>query len=462
MRKSENGSEQEKQATPRGRKALIIGGIIVLVLAVLVVAYAIWERPPELAPTPAPTATPAPTPKPTAGPGDDPDKPAETPAPTELPAYKDPDALATDRESGKYTVLLVGRDHASNSTDTIIVVRLDTNAHRIDCVSIPRDTLINISWMTTPKKINAVFPGLTNSGEDAVAGLKQQIRNLIGFDVDCYSIVSIKAVEDAVDCIGGVWFDVPYDMIYEDFVQDLYIDIKQGYQLLNGSDAVKLCRFRAGYAGGDLERIGVQQAFLKETAKQILTLGNIPNISELVNILVENVDTDLTASNIAWFARQFLLCKSEDIHFHTMPYATGCVINDVSYVSVAQDDWLAMVNECLNPFVEPVTAANVNLLMSNYSGSSMWSTTGYVNGGLDSFYCLTCTVKNEGRAIYHLPGAHLDFSEPEPEGGEPAPAEGEPAPAEGEPAPAEGEPTPTEGEPAPAEGEPAPAEGGQG
>ena len=422
---------------PRGRKALIILGSIVLVLAVLLVAYAIWERPPELAPTPTPTVAPAPTPTPTAKPANAPEDPAATPEPTEIPAEKDPDALAADRDSGKYTVLLVGRDFASNSTDTILVVRLDTKAHRIDCVSIPRDTLINIAWLTTPKKINAVFPGLTNSGQDAVAGLKQQIRNLIGFDVDCYSVVNIKAVEDAVDCVGGIWFDVPYDMIYEDDVQFLNIDIKAGYQLLNGSDAVKLCRFRAGYAGGDLQRIEMQQAFLKAAAKQMLSLGNIPNLGELANILVENVDTDLTAGNIAWFARQCMKCKMEDIHFYTMPNSL-CAINDISFVSVIQDEWLAMINESLNPFVEPVTAANVNLLMSNYTGSSMWSTTGVIAGGVDSFYCLTCTVKNGGTAIYHLPGAHVEFPEPEAAEGESAPAEGEAVPAEGEPAPAEG------------------------
>jgi hypothetical protein len=112
-----------------------------------------------------------------------------------------------------------------------------------------------------------------------------------------------------------------------------------------------------------------------------------------------------------WFARQFLQCRMEDIHFHTMPYATGCVINDVSYVSVNQDAWLELINTALNPYTEPVTAANVNLLMSDYSGASMWSTTGAIAGGPDSFFCLTCTLNSGGKAIHHLPGAHLEAPE---------------------------------------------------
>lgn len=425
MPKNENGTEKGKQPMPRGRKALIIIGVVIVILAAALIAYSIWERPPQIAPTPAVTASPAPAePKP-AGTDkpDDPEQPVPTPEPTEIPAEKDPDALVADRDSGKYTVLVVGRDHASNSTDTILVVRLDTKAHRIDCVSIPRDTMINIGWATTPKRINAVYPGCVNSGSDPVAGVKMHIRNLIGFDVDCYSIVNIKAVEDAVDCVGGIWYDVPYDMVYEDDVQYLNIDIKAGYQLLNGSDAVKLCRFRAGYAGGDLQRIGVQQDFLKAAAKQMLSLGNIPNLGELVNILVENVDTDLTAGNIAWFARQFLLCKMEDIHFHTLPNSL-CAINGVSLVSVIQNEWLDMVNEALNPYTEPVTAANVNLLMSDYLGTNVWSTTGVVAGGPDSFYCMDCTIKSGGTPVHHLPGAHLQFEEPEPPAEEAPPAEG--------------------------------------
>ncbi len=151
---------------PRGRKALIIIGVVIVVLAAALIAYSIWERPPQIAPTPAVTASPAPAePKP-AGTDkpDDPEQPVPMPEPTEIPAEKDPDALVADRDSGKYTVLVVGRDHASNSTDTILVVRLDTKAHRIDCVSIPRDTMINIGWATTPKRINAVYPGCVNSG----------------------------------------------------------------------------------------------------------------------------------------------------------------------------------------------------------------------------------------------------------------------------------------------------------
>ena len=81
MNDKENQTGSEKQPMPRRKKTLIIVGAVVLALAVLVVAYAIWERPPEVTPAPAPTATPAPTPTPdpTVKPADAPEDPAETP-----------------------------------------------------------------------------------------------------------------------------------------------------------------------------------------------------------------------------------------------------------------------------------------------------------------------------------------------------------------------------------------------
>ena len=102
----------------------------------------------------------------------------------------------------------------------------------------------------------------------------------------------------------------------------------------------------------------------------------------------------------------------EDIHFYTMPYS-GCWINDTSYVSVSLDAWLELINSALNPYTEPVTAANLNVLISNYSGSNMWSTVGVIAGGADSFYCQSCSKQNGWKAVHHLPGAHLSF-EPEP------------------------------------------------
>ena len=143
---------------------------------------------------------------------------------------------------------------------------------------------------------------------------------------------------------------------------------------------------------------------LKTLAAQVLTVGNIPNLSSLAEIVATHTETDLSAANIAWFARQFLRCSMDDVRFHTMPIANGSYIGGVSVVSIDVPAWLEMVNECLNPSDAPLTEQNVDILCSNASGTYVWATTGVVAGGEDSFYCMTCTVKNGGTPVHHLPG----------------------------------------------------------
>ena len=268
-------------------------------------------------------------------------------------------AFSTDRQDGVYTVLLVGNDDGNGNTDTIIVGKIDTVQHKMDFVSIPRDTLVNISWNI--RKINAVYWGTVNSGGVGIDGLRQQVKNLLGFDVDCYAVIDLDVFIDTVDALGGIYFDVPCDMDYEDSSQNLYIHVKAGYQLLDGETAMGVVRFRSGYANGELGRVEMQQKFLKAAASQFITLGNIPNISKVTQILGDGMDTNLSAANIAFFLRQALQCKSEDINFYTMPNSPD-MVQGLSYTFVQLYDWLDMINAHLNPYTTPITAANVDIV----------------------------------------------------------------------------------------------------
>lgn len=437
---AEKPSEGKKKQKKAARRALTVLGVIVLVLVGVVVAYSIWEKPPETANNKKPPSASV-TARPTAGVSD----PDATQEPDD---ENDPDidpfrgALETERDDGVYTFLLVGRDHESNSTDTIIAGKIDTNEHTIDAVNIPRDTMANIAWADTPKKINAVYPGYYNSGRDAVEGLKTHVKNMLGFDVDCYAVVNLNVVEDIINEVGGVYFDVPIDMDYDDGSQHFHVHLKSGYQLLNGYEALGVFRYRygnggvGGYPGGDLERIGVQQDLLKAIASQMLSLGNIPNLPDIVRLCLENVETDLTGNNISFFARQFLMCSADDINFHTAPLGASATINNISFVSLDVTKWLELVNDCLNPYNEPVTTANVNILTTNASGTYFESTTGEIAGGPDSFACNMPGC--ELRFSHHAPGAHVMAGD--------APGEGESGENTADPADEPAETTPPETE----------------
>ena len=331
------------------KRRLIIAGssAAALVLAVLG-GYLLWERPPELAAgnpvltelnqsaeTPAAPASPASSPSPT------PDRGT---------------AFETARQDGVYTLLVAGSDDGTGNTDTIMVGRLDTVHHTANFVSIPRDTLINID--SPIRKINGVYWTAVYSGASGSEALRRHVKKLTGFDVDCYAVIELDAFQRAVDALGGIWYDVPRRMYYED---GPVIDLQPGYQLLNGEQAMWLCRFRSGYVNGDLDRIEVQHDFLKAAADQFLQLGSIPNIPEVAAILAESMDTNMTASNMAWFARQFLRCRSEDVRFYTAPN-TPAYVHDLSYTFLDLYNWIQMINDCLNPTDRPVSEGQLDLV----------------------------------------------------------------------------------------------------
>ena len=193
--------------------------------------------------------------------------------------------------------------------------------------------------------------------------------------------MNIRAVEKLVDCVGGVYYNVPRDMDYDDPSQDLHIHIPQGYQLLNGENAVKVMRFRvgndnSGYYNGDLGRIATQQDLLMTMASQFLKLGNIPNLSTAIQVFQDNVKTDLTSNNIAFFVREFLKLDRENIRFHTMP-GRLISIRGGSYLEVVIDEWVEIVDEFLNPFYQTITADNLDILQSAGEDGAI-STTGEV------------------------------------------------------------------------------------
>ena len=154
----------------------------------------------------------------------------------------DPSPQVTDsyRKEGFYTFAVVGKDQGNGNTDTMIVGAYDAENKKLNILNIPRDTRVNVPWSV--KKVNTIMA----FSSEPIEGLKSGLKDLLGYTVDNYIVVDLDAFVTLVDTIGGVWFDVPVDMDYEDPKQDLYIHIPKGYKHLNGEEAMKVIRYR-GY-----------------------------------------------------------------------------------------------------------------------------------------------------------------------------------------------------------------------
>ena len=111
-----------------------------------------------------------------------------------------------------YTVLILGRDTGGGgNTDTMLLASYDVTNQKATVMSIPRDTMVNVSWDI--KKINSVY-NWYGGGDRGIQYLYKEIAQLVGFEPDYQVIVEWEAVGQIVDAMGGVWFDVPRDMYY--------------------------------------------------------------------------------------------------------------------------------------------------------------------------------------------------------------------------------------------------------
>ena len=317
------------------RRPLRTALILCFVAAALIGTYYGFFRRPELPPEPADTS-------------------AAQGGEAVSAAASEPSRL--ERKTDFYTILVSGVDDGNGNSDTNILVAFDAGTGAAHCVSIPRDTGVNVSRRVN--KINAAY------GSGGMEQMASEVSQMLGIPVDFTVEVDLRGFVKLVDAVGGVDFDVPINMNYDDPYQDLSIHFNKGLQHLTGKDALKVVRFRhnndgTGYGTEDLGRIGTQQAFLKAVAKQTLQFSNLDKMGEFAQIFQDYVETDLTVGNLAWLGKEAVSMGTEAISFSTLP---GEWSSRRSVYLLDGEAVLELVNASLNPYVLDRTAEELDLL----------------------------------------------------------------------------------------------------
>ena len=238
-------------------------------------------------------------------------------------------------------------------TDTLIVVSYDVKNQKINMVSVPRDLRVDVSNRSI-KKINAAY------AYGKMDGLKEEIGRTLGIPIDVTVKVNLRGFAAVINAVGGVDFDVPCGMNYDDPYQDLSIHYRKGMQHLNGQQALEVCRFRQNNGGGgygDEGRMQTQRAMLSTVAKKILSWNSLTKVNEFVQIFSDNVETNLSAGNLLWFATQAVNFNMEDLNTMSLPAEW---INPYMYLD--PDATLSLVNEYLNPYVQDRTADMLDII----------------------------------------------------------------------------------------------------
>lgn len=265
-----------------------------------------------------------------------------------------------ERISDLFTFVVCATDEDQTRTDAIMAVSFDTKKKTISIMNIPRDTMSNVSRIGAARKINAAY-GMRKGIEQT----KAEVEKLMGFVPDKYIVVNFDGIAEIVDAIGGVDYEVPFRMEYDDPSQNLHIDLYAGMQKLNGKQTVEFLRWRHNndysvqYPNGDEGRVENQQKFLKKLASDVFQMSNITKIKPIADAVFKNVKTDFTAGELLWLGMQAMQVKNSNIRMFTLPgygamSTAGGDPTPYSFYFPYEQETLTLVNQYFNPFSTPI------------------------------------------------------------------------------------------------------------
>lgn len=221
-----------------------------------------------------------------------------------------------DKETGKINVLVVGLDKDGFRTDTILIATYDMDNDAVKILSIPRDTRMYVGG--NYQKINCAYAITKNGKRNGINGTIEAVTRLTAIPINYYVEFTFEAFREMIDALGGVDYDVPQNMNYDDPYQDLHIHLTKGFQHLDGDKSEQLVRFRK-YPMGDIDRVKVQQNFIKVLAEQKLNASVIGKLPDLFKTLQKNVKTNFKPSDIAKYAINLKDLSTENITAYSLP-----------------------------------------------------------------------------------------------------------------------------------------------
>ncbi|MBX5437375.1 MAG: LCP family protein [Alicyclobacillaceae bacterium] len=198
---------------------------------------------------------------------------------------------------------------AAGQADILIVAHIDPAKHQVVLISVPRDTLIAMpEWRVPIPKIKTTFTlGLQEAPEKGPALAMQYVSKLTGLPIHDYIVTHFQGFVDAVDAVGGIRVYIParlYDPYYSG------VNLKPGWQTLNGQQALAFIRVRQNQAGNgyrvnDFQRQQAEMQVLQILKRKLLDSATEPaQLVKLVQLWRKDVATNLSTAELAGLGMQ--------------------------------------------------------------------------------------------------------------------------------------------------------------
>ena len=233
--------------------------------------------------------------------------------------YKKVDYLKeVDPNFKKFSVLILGIDmnddrkaqgqtRADSRTDSMILATVNKDKKRMDMVSIPRDSLALMREKNDENNDSAYFyDKITHAhAYNDVKGTTNAVENLLNTPINFYVLINFKAFEQTVDAFGGIDLYVPFDMDEQNANgEENTVKLKKGWHTLNGEQALAFSRSR--YYDSDIERGQRQLQVIHALIDKAKSLNALSKINDVINIAGDNVEHNLTTTQISTAIKMFI------------------------------------------------------------------------------------------------------------------------------------------------------------
>ena len=268
--------------------------------------------------------------------------------------------LGTDSRSGENNVDgSEGSDEVSVArSDTALLMHVSADRKRIDAVSIPRDTLVDIpeckrldgdtAGAEEDGQFNSAFANGAGSGNDknAVASgaacTWKTVEKMTDIRIDDFVVVDFNGLSKVVDSLDGVHVQVAEAIDDPDYTG---MTLDEGCQKLDGQAALQYARVRHGVGdGSDISRISRQQSLMNAMVSKALA----SSVLTKTGFLTSTLETLTTSERIGELTTLSGLANSvkgigtDKINFITMPNEPAADENRVVPTENAKKVWAAL------------------------------------------------------------------------------------------------------------------------
>jgi len=256
------------------------------------------------------------------------------------------DTVELDDEN--ISILFIGVDQGGGReinehglSDSLILTTLNKSDKSVKMVSIPRDSYVYVPERDTYTKITHAH---AYGGPKATI---ETVENLFDLPVDYFVKINFNAFIDVVDALGGIEYDVPFEMYEMDSDDNKNaIHLLPGEQMLDGEEALAVARTRK--YDNDLERGKRQQEVLNAIFDRALSLNTVFNVNNIFDAVGNNMTTNLAFSDMTRLSSRFL---SKDLTIESINLEGRDMMKDLYYYDI-DDDHLEEVSTELRNHLE--------------------------------------------------------------------------------------------------------------